>query len=115
EAAPRRALHTRESRRAALRVHRRRSRHLAAAVERVDPAGADRRADVRIRLPRGELRADWRAPGCPLSGEAGGQADGETTMKRSVGWIVIAIGMMAMASAPRLPAQPASPAIYMSD
>jgi mannose-6-phosphate isomerase-like protein (cupin superfamily) len=36
-------------------------------------------------------------------------------MKRSVGWIVIAIGMMAMASAPRLPAQPASPAIYMSD
>ena len=36
-------------------------------------------------------------------------------MTRSVRWIVIAIGMMAMASAPRLPAQPASPAIYMSD
>jgi len=29
--------------------------------------------------------------------------------------VAIAVGMMAVASAPRLPAQPASPAIYMSD
>ena len=36
-------------------------------------------------------------------------------MRRPVRWVVIGIGMIAVASAPRLPAQSASPAIYMSD
>jgi hypothetical protein len=36
-------------------------------------------------------------------------------MTRSIRWVVIAVGMMAVASAPRLPAQSASPAIYMSE
>jgi hypothetical protein len=36
-------------------------------------------------------------------------------MTRSIRWVVIAVGMMAVASAPRLPPQSASPAIYMSE
>ena len=36
-------------------------------------------------------------------------------MTRSARWLTIGIGMMVVASAPRLPAQSAAPAIYMSD
>jgi len=36
-------------------------------------------------------------------------------MRRQLRWVVIGVGALAVASAPRLPAQPASPAIYMSE
>jgi mannose-6-phosphate isomerase-like protein (cupin superfamily) len=36
-------------------------------------------------------------------------------MRRPIRWVVIVVGMVAVASAPRLPAQSASPAIYMSE
>ena len=36
-------------------------------------------------------------------------------MRRAVRWVVVGIGLIAVASAPRLPAQSASPAIYMSE
>ena len=36
-------------------------------------------------------------------------------MTRLLRWVVVGIGAMAVASAPRLPAQSAPPAMYMSD
>jgi mannose-6-phosphate isomerase-like protein (cupin superfamily) len=36
-------------------------------------------------------------------------------VRRQLRWVVIGVGAVAIASAPRLPAQPASPAIYMSE
>src|SRR6266852_4124720 len=40
-------------------------------MERVDPDGPHRRTNVRVRVPRGELRARRRAAGRAVPGEAG--------------------------------------------
>ena len=58
DGAARRALHPRRRRRPALRVHRRRPGDVHAAVHGDDPDDADRRAFVRVRLSRGQLRHD---------------------------------------------------------
>ena len=73
EPAPGRALHARRSGHAELRVHGRRSRDVDVEVERVDPDDEDRRADLRVRVPREQLRHGRRAERRALRGSAEGE------------------------------------------
>ena len=55
---------------AEVRVHGRRSRDVDGEVERVDPDDEDRRADLRVRVPREQLRDGGRAERRALRGSA---------------------------------------------
>ena len=79
DAAPRRALHPRRRRHAALRVHRRRSGDVHAPVHGRRADDPNGRAALRVRLPRGELRpAEHPARGS--RGGAGGRRGGRAAV-----------------------------------
>ena len=71
-----RALHARRPRLARLPVHGRRSRHLDAALVRRPALHAQPPADVRVRLPRGELRAAQHHGRVAGRGSRGGPVGG---------------------------------------
>ena len=56
-----------------LRVHRRRSIDVHQTVDRADSDGEERRTDLRVRLPRRQLRAARHSPRRAVSGKAGGK------------------------------------------
>ena len=66
EPAAHRAVHARRPRHAQLRVHRQRSDDVDGAVDGDDPAEAEGRADLRVRVPRGELGDPQHAARPPL-------------------------------------------------
>src|SRR5258708_2103224 len=104
--APGRPLHPCRKRHAALRVQGRRSGDLDRQRERVDSDEPDRRADLRICLPREQLRARRRAERRALRGPA----ESENAEMRIVG-----VAILAMLSAVQAPAPPPAPATYMSE
>ncbi len=86
--APHRALHAHQRRNGPIRVHDRRPHHVHETVDHVDSDAAHRRADLRVRLPRGELRhgqpSEWR----PRAGEGGrGKMNAAAPLRRYCGGV----------------------------
>ena len=75
EASTRRAVHAHRRRHADVSIHRQRPDDVDQAVDRGGPDGAIERADVRVRLPRGELRHGEPAQGRALPREGRRRAD----------------------------------------
>ena len=72
-AASHRALHPRRRGHGEIRIHDRRSDDVHEEVDRGDSDGADRRADLRVRVSRGELRDGEPAQRGASAGKGGGQ------------------------------------------
>ena len=78
-----RALHARGRQDDPLSVHGRGSAHVGSAVVGRVPDHADQRADLRVRLPRGQLRDAQHPQGAARGGSAGARQGGGRTARRA--------------------------------